>query len=1797
MLLIEVLKAKIADSADIDQRLDLAKEALAIASEQLGRYDEAFVLSVSGLGSAVAQCPHRAREFLAAVGQNAQYVDANHRVTLLGFALGDAPLSTPESRELAAFLSDAFAESGEPGRAVELLRRALAEEPASPELLARMDDLLASQASPEERIALYTEALERETRRERRRDILARMAALTQQQFGAPEKAVLLWNEVLALDETHWGAHQALCSLYGDLKNDEALKSELKRALGFAAGERRLKILDAIVDVELRGTDHEPALAYSLQAIELGGADDDSRVSRAEQLARELGQFEVVERLLEGRISRCSDPVAKMKLLASLGKVRATLQKAKGASDAFTQAAELAEEHRSMVRAADLLESALTANGSQETLAIKLWDVCVRGGDLARLERPLRAMLKLGFDEKDIVRRLTEVSNRELKDGSGVVLAKLVDQAIVHVTEPSRRRHLMLLKAKCLTADPTSIEEASKTYRALLEGATAVDEEVWSAYAQLFDEAPDTPAFRAELRWFYERRAALSPDPVREVLQWAKLEQTRYGDNDAALALYEQVLRLDSERLDVWSELSRLRRQTGDLKGLAEALQHVANLSEGTTKRDALVERAELLAGPLGSTVEALDVVESLLSVHPGDPGLLTIVRKALDDGKVRSRAAGLLEQVAVAVTDATARAEVLETLLRVTSGVGDFEDARARWTLLLIDTYADNLEVSLGVALRIATELPGQSSLWDRAERIARRLSRPEPVIAAYEQVLSAAINLEQAEEIGRRLVDFYEEWSEDIDQVVSLLERVYAACGAEWAFDRLKLAFNAAGRWPELFALYDRALERMSEGAGSLRAEVLREAAMAAKDFANDPDRAIHYFVQLDEIEPGDSRVEAAIERLYERQGLTRPLIELLMRQMGQAEGDALHVLRTRVAGLWLDIDEPISAFAVIEKMLETRPYAAEAIEALERIVSMPSSKKSVFPESPTPAIAGKKEKKERKAKPLNVRHKVAVMLRQYYETVARTADVVRMLEIEVEHALDNTERVDRLNRIIRMRLDELNDSNGAFEDLTALVAIEPAVHEYRQLLDELASRTNNRVRQARLLADVADRQESGVLVFALRLEAADVFREHVQNIERAIELYAVVLKDAELEIVRNGKKDSKKEKAFALTAARHLDPLLEQTNRAEERASVLERLAALETSEVARRRALLVAANVALTALNDPERAVRLCREQLSFDSHDSEARDGLIVALETSRKYSDLIEELEVRASQSSDVTTARADRARVARLYEEVQHQPEEAVTAWRRLRELHGRDLESFDALVGLLTAGGRSEELATLLRTDASVENDPARAADLRRQLGRLYREQIGDAVEAVRCFVAADDWELAINVVRECRQERDLARKVCREVFELGVSNWTLAGGDASSPAALAAAWALAELGLRLREVGAYTEVVALLLEGAKLPFHRAEKRALERDAAYLCSDQLKETTQAIVIFERIFAEDSSDEIAISAVSRFARLLEEVSRHKDVVALWEDQAQVRLQQGDKPTAAALWVRAAGLSEQWLQDVERAIIDYKHGADLGLDTALEALARIFTAQGEHLLAANSLERLCAQSSREALGERALQLASAYVAAMRPDKARLCLESASNLALHVGPVRRRLAELYQEAESWEPLAALYALEASRAADHRERFRLLDAAAKVHVERRLDHAAAVPFLEQSVELEPEDASLRLRLAEALMNSSRHADAVTVLKAQLERYGTRRPKERAIVHFALARALLGLREEASALEELVLASRIDPAHPGFCTCRRGSRSKWASLRVRNERTVHYYWCLAVTTTQTHPVVPKR
>jgi tetratricopeptide (TPR) repeat protein len=318
---------------------------------------------------------------------------------------------------------------------------------------------------------------------------------------------------------------------------------------------------------------------------------------------------------------------------------------------------------------------------------------------------------------------------------------------------------------------------------------------------------------------------------------------------------------------------------------------------------------------------------------------------------------------------------------------------------------------------------------------------------------------------------------------------------------------------------------------------------------------------------------------------------------------------------------------------------------------------------------------------------------------------------------------------------------------------------------------------------------------------------------------------------------------------------------------------------------------------------------------------------------------------------------------------------------------------------------------------------------------------------------------------------------------------------------------------------------------------------------------SDRLFDGERAIGLFDELVSEDPGDEVALASVTRLSLLLEERGRHVELCDLWEAQGKARAERNDEGGAAVLFTRAAAIAESELGDAKRALEDYKQGADFGGEAALEALARIYDAAGDAASAAAALERLCAVSSAETLGERTLRLAAAYTTLGDQKRARESLERSLGKALETTAVRKRLGELYREARDYGALAALLEEEARRAVEAPDRLAYLKEAAAIHVAERKDPAAAVPLFEQAVELDQDDAQLRVALALALHASSRHDDAARVLREQIQRYGARRPKDRAQVHFELARVLLAAGHEADALSELEAASRIDPTHPGI------------------------------------------
>lgn len=1718
---------------ELEPRLAAFEEAARIAQHDLGDLEWALTLAGHGLAAVAAERPDWIPQWLErALDLAGAAANPTLRAQVLADALGDSPVDGPERLALARATAEALAATDEVERAVAVYRRALRYDPASTELLQKVDALLALQGSPDERLTLYRQALEQPCDPGRRRELLHAVARLQRRDLGDLAAAMETWRTAIAADPRDHAAHQGLVEIYTEQGRWDDLHAELTRVLDLVSSERRVGVQIRMAEVDLARGNRAGALAQYAPLV-ADGALDDAKLAAVEELADTEGATPLLRDVLERRIASAAEPDARATLLERLGTVLAERAgDPEAAAATWLEAARLREtDAADAARVRSLYEAVLRVAPRHREAADRLVELYADTNEWNRVRTAFDVLVAGATGDTDLVTRLASLEPRAQAAGQGTAFVELIDSALgFSRLTPSREQELWLVKARVLATEPGEEDRVAAIYRRAIGAGLDVAAPAAESFGKFLAATPRTPARLEDRRWLLEWRAAQVTDPVSIWLQWAAVEERELGDPARAIALYRRVLERDPARADALGELARLLAETGDAEAAVEALRALRATAEGDAALALEARIAGLLLEPLGRSEEALQAARRVLDVAPADVGALDVVRRVLKVPGLAAQAAAVLEQVAAGSDDPGVRAAVLESLLALDAAGGELTEARQRWFLQLLECREDDPEASLTVALRGAQEHPDAEDLWTAAERIARRLDRPGPVADAYAAVLDRDLASDLAEAIGRHMVEFYEEWFEEPDRVVGLLKRVLElAPGADWAFDRLKLAFNAAGRWGELFALYDGALARTPSDAG--RVELLREAAMAAKDFAADAPRAIGYLEQLNWLVPSDGPVEGTLERLYEREGMLRALIELFTRRLARVEPAERQELRRRIAELWIAVGDALPAFEILNEMRTEPQVGEETYRLIERVVELDTARSSFAPGA-----------KPRRGKQASVREAGAGLLREYYERAGRIADVARMMEVGLDFARTDRERVMRLTEIVELRLTRLDDVQGAFQNVSSLVTLEPGVADHRRLLGDLAGRIDAQSARAALLAAVAREQSALPLRALLLREAAAVHVDQLAERAAAIDLYFELLELAGAE------------RELALGAARDLDPLLAEAGRPGEHCDVLERRAALETDPDARRVALGAAARIAADVLGDQDRAARDLRLRLDDDPTDLEALDGLVEVLERAGHYPELIEALGARARTRTEPDSVRADLVRIARLYEDTLQARLPAIQAWGAVRDRTGRDPESFAALVPLLEAESQWSDLAELVEVEAAEAEDRERQRVLYRQLGEIHRTRTLRPRSAVEAFVAAGEWDAAIATAGDPGLAPDVGLAVCRELMELAVAAWKQTP-PAALGAARAVAWAVEELDGRLRALGRHAEVAELLHQAAALPFDRSRQRELRRDAACVHQDQLGDDDRALEILRGVFAEDFGDDIATAAVPRLARLLEARELHGEVAELWEAQARARHAAGDRAVAAELWARAAEIWEQRAGDVERAIADHRSGAGLGGEASLEALARIHHVRGEPRAVAEALEWLCAQSSAAALAERALRLADAHVACGERRLARARLEQTAAVVADASALRRRLAELYREDGDFTELAALLASEAARASDPRARLALLLEAARLHLDQRGQPGDAVPLLEQAVQLDPEDADLRLSLSRALELGGRFEESSQILRQQIELFGARRPKNRALVHFQLARVSLAAGRRADAIAELGAANKIDPAHPGI------------------------------------------
>jgi tetratricopeptide (TPR) repeat protein len=1390
--LLRVLEVKASQAATADERLAALDEAVRVAESDAAHGAHALDFAGRGLVEA-AQSSLPFESWIDRVLLLSRDGDAKRRAAIFVRALADRPVEDSAHLLLARHTGDALAATGDVQGALAVFRRALAFDPSSRDLITRVDGLLRDQGSPRERVALYSAALEREADPAQRRRMLHQIGATLRHELRELDEAAEVYRQILALEADDRDAHAALLELYTELGAFTDLIELLEKKLVRASGADALRLRAELAALASEHGEPERASAHSVALLEQVGIGA-AELEVVERAATRIEDWDLLSAALEKRAALAGEPKDAVIALEQLGVTRKLRQDDdEEAVAAFRRGAKLAEESGdaesarrlyerirkieptdldATSRLAELLEARQKWNALPDLFAV-LIDAEASPREQAILLLRLAGVLSDHLGDPSgaaaaagrafraapgFAKALDTYERMSVLAGETAAFTHAIDEVSAASADPDVTIDLLLSKTRVLSRDPQRHDEAAVVYRSLLTRDSrdeARRELARAGFERLLETAEPNAARRADRRWLleYQSEHTTGAERVEALLAWARAEESAFGDIERALGVYRSVLESDPDRSEAAAAVTRLTLATGDVSGAIASLFTQRERAEGAARRGIDLEIATILVDRGERLDEALGCLEALLADAPDDGDAILLTTRLLRGEESAARAMALLEDARKRTADSPAKQKILGALLEAPREATR-EATRRAWFEELADLQraSGKKEAALVSLLRAVEESPGELKLWDACEALARELKDPGGVADVYVRILNAPAASTELMEIAQRAVAFHEEWFDDPTRAVGILNRVLELePEADWAFDRLKLLYDSREQWTDLFTLYDHAIAKADL---RRKLDLLDEAAQTAKDFANHSERAIGYLEQLHALKPS-ARVTSAIERLYERHGRHRELIDLLVSQLGTLGPREGRDARVRIAGLALhSLGSAAEALAILEEVLAPDPKEsptlsslgdaaskdrARVVELLERIVELAprtaETRASMLPPPPVtdPAPASAAESRSAPSLPpprarikrMAVRQRAAAILRSHYTDIGNEAALAAMLEVELEVVQSVKERIRRHGQLALV-YQRLGRPEAALEHFVALVMLEPDVPEHRDELARLAESVGRFDRLAEVLAAAADDCTDEALRVELLMQAGTVHEDQLGDSARSIELYLRVLG---LEAA---------EPTTQLGAAQRVEPLLRAASRGRERLDVLERLSALTAAPVERSWALGEAAVLA-AELGETERAIAAWERRLDGNEADREALDGLVALLEREERWDALAKALRRRANAAEGSGERRADRVRIARLQSDRLDDPDRAIEEWRAIERDFGPSDDSTHALVRLLRATEQWEKLSALLDVAAERATTPPLRAALLRELGEVRAVQLQDSAAAIVAYEAA--------------------------------------------------------------------------------------------------------------------------------------------------------------------------------------------------------------------------------------------------------------------------------------------------------------------------------------------------------------------------------------------------------------------------------------------------------------------------
>ena len=1623
--------------------------------------------------------------------------------------------SVADRRPLRAKIAEVQAREGQLDEAV-LAYRALVEEDATDEASLQALDRLLRGADRRDDLRWLFDLRVARADAAQKVDVLTEWAALEEDVFQAPNEAVAIYRRILELQPTHGDALRSVARLLRASGDLEGAVEVLERDRDLRQGiERAGRDVD-IAQLSLRLKRPADSLAAAKRALEdvKGLAPEEAKDGAALHLAA----VAVVEELL-------------------------TIAETRAPAAVVLDAAY--EEANQLARQAEVLEVRIATTAAREDRSA----LYVR---LAGVHEKLNA-LGVAFD---VVARAAREFPTELH---------LWDRLAVLAQRTKRSQQFVAAIADAVpptgeTGLPASTElDLAERAATLYEEALGEHERARPYLERILTREPSNDRAFARLkqiltgreRWeeleqLYEQVVAASPEARKTELlsEIALVAEEITGDKPKATRFYERILDLSPKHEHSMRALDTLyaaQERWPDLAGLLD--RRIAQ----ATSSDALVFRLRLGAlrfARLGDHAQALDDLEDVLQADPASREARDIVEKCLDVPSLRARAAVVLERVYTTRDDVRELVRVLEIRLETVKDVAERRELLRRIAELRDQRLSDDAG-ALDAFARFVPLAPSDDDARKRMLVIAERTGAVERAASVLLEAADAADAPQPRAEILESIAGLYENSIKDPTRAEVIYRRVLEldpedatlVLPAARALERI---YVEAQRSPDIAKML--AVQVKLEEAGEKRRDLLARLGELSEGILGDTSAAIAAWKQRLEEEPGDERALEALDRLYERSGEFRALVEVLRaRERGANEKGARREFMLRTAAVLAeklsDVAEATLAYRAVVDDFGADPttlgsleqlYAtagrwddlAETLEAhlglaesdadrlglLSRLGEVKQTKigdlaGGLDAYARALAIDGSHATSRAALQGLldesSVRREAAALLRPLYEKDGEHVRLLRVLEIEAEYADVPDAKLAVLGQAVSVAEGPLHDPVRAWgyaaRGLREATST-PAFPDWLEHAERLAEATADYTALAKLLKEVVPEIADGDLQLLVTLKIAALARTKLADVAAAREYFVKALE------LRG---DDKR----ALEA---LESIYEETKDAPALLDILKRRAELAVTDDERKTILFKQARLCDETMRDARGAIETY-EQIIASSLD----DAAVAALE--RLYADSARWDDLIALHEREVTAAGTSAARKAdllyalgRIQEKRLSNLDEAFVKYDEALSVdgnHAATVAALEALMGERAYSARAAEMLeavylarldwrrvmTTLEARLAVSEDPDERRQLLKRLSKLHEEQ-------------GEDYRAALETTAKL-----LAEDVTDE------STW-------------------AELERLARVANAEPRLAEIFAgELEKVTSDEPATARLARRTGELFEAR-KEVDRALQHYRRAhaFAPEEND----GSFEAVDRLLREADRPGERVALYRSSLEWR--DGSKERLQTLHTIAL-LEEVDLGDDDKAIETYRAALDIEETDAhsLESLSRLYARRERWRELAELLRRRAEQSALpEDEGRYRLELGrllehklgelpgaiDEYQATTdltpAPADAGKQAVAALEAILARGEHKVRLVEIlrpiYERSDDWKRLVALNDERLAVTEDTAEKVAILRETAKFEEQRGGDVGKAFDAVRAAFVLDPDDGDTRGeldRLAEATKRWDALADAYEQGIAKTEGLGQR------------------------------------------------------------------------------------